>query len=662
MKKSGERIKRMIGVSLLFLLLLILASSLYLSWKYDVRWIDFVRYNGDLTREERDYLNGKTLRLGSDSTAPPISSYNEEKGQYEGLIVDYMHALSIEIETPIRIQMYPFYDLVEALRKGEIDTCDVFPSASRAKEFLFSLPIYRLKTLLIYPSEEFSGDYTHNLAGKKVVLPKGDLAGEYLESLYQERFSETMPEFISVDSTQEVLAYLEEGRADVGISDEAVLYSFWQGFLTRTQGAYVLETLYEKDVVFAFNKKDDLLQSIVNKGIFQLKKKDILAKAQQKWFGLSQSIEGERSYFQLVFAVLMLILSLIFLFYLWNQSLKRRVEEKTKELQTMHSSLRRILDHLGTGLAITDQQGTLVESNATLMGMLEEEGDILGKPLSSVALLRDLLEQKSKQKGKDTLERRGRIYRLVKSDYSQDQEARILYSIADVSEQELVEKQLRQETKMVAIGQLSAGLAHEIRNPLGVIRNGLFILRKKEQMPHSLMSMMEEAVDRVNALISTMLDMAKVNRDEESITNIHELVQGVLSLYEARIRQQDILVEIEEEGDPLWPVYIESMKTILLNLVDNALDSLCETPGTRRLKISWRAQENYWLCVEDSGIGISEEEREWIFNPFYTTKSDQKGTGLGLYMVYNEAQSLGGSIELVSSQEGSRFILQIDRR
>lgn len=663
MGKTSERIKRYIGVSLLFVLLIILANSFYLSWKYDIRWIDFVRYNGALTDEERAFLKEKTLRLGSDSTAPPISSYNQEKGQYEGLIVDYMHALSIEIETPIRIHMYPFYDLVEALRQREIDACDVFPSASRAKEFNFSLPIYRLKTLLIYPRDQFHGNYRSNLSGKKVVLPKGDLAGEYLETLYKENSSEEMPTFISVDSTEEVLSYLEEGKADVGISDEAVLYSFWQSFLSRTGGGYVLETLYEKDVVFAFNKGDTLLQSIMNKGIFQLKKKDILAKAQQKWFGLSQSIEGERSYVQLVMAVLILVFALIAFFYLWNQSLKKRVEEKTKELHNMHGSLRRILDHLGTGLAITDQEGILVESNATLMKMLEEgEKEIIGKPLSSIPLLSELLDQKLGKDWNDKVERKGRVYRLVKSDYIQDHEWRVLYSISDVSEQELAEKQLRQETKMVAIGQLSAGLAHEIRNPLGVIRNGLYILRKNDQMPHSLMRMMEESVDRVNSLISTMLDMAKVNKDVKSTTHVPDLVQGVLSLYQGKIRKNGIRVEILGEGESIWPVYIESMKTILLNLVDNALDSLCEIEGERKLSISWSDQEKFMLSVEDSGKGITEEEKEWIFNPFYTTKSEQKGTGLGLYMVYNEVQSLGGVINVFSSEKGSSFILLIDKR
>ena len=663
MGKISERIKLYIGVSLLLVLLLILASSFYLSWKYDVRWIDFIRYNGALTDDERAFLKERTLKLGSDSTAPPISSFNEEKGQYEGLIVDYMHALSIELETPIRIQMYPFYDLVEALRQGEIHTCDVFPSASRAKEFNFSLPIYKLKTLLIYPLDQFQGTYTSNLSGKKVVLPKGDLAGEYLENLYKESRPDAMPELISVDSTEEVLSYLEEGKADVGISDEAVLYSFWQSFLSRTGGGYVLETLYEKDVVFAFDKQDTLLQSIMNKGIFQLKKKDILAKAQQKWFGLSQSIEGERSYVRLIMAILILIFALIAVFYLWNQSLKKRVEEKTKELHDMHGSLRRILDHLGTGLAITDQKGILVESNATLVNMLEEgDKEIIGKPLSTIPLLGELLDQRLDRDWKDKIERKGRVYRLVKSAYIQDQERRILYSIADVSEQELVEKQLRQETKMVAIGQLSAGLAHEIRNPLGVIRNGLFILGKNEQMPRSLMSMMEESVDRVNALISTMLDMAKVNKDEKSTTNISDLVQGVLSLYQARIRKGGIQVEIIGEGPNVWPVYIESMKTILLNLVDNALDSLCEVEGERKLIVSWSDQEKFMLSVEDSGKGISEEEKEWIFNPFYTTKSEQKGTGLGLYMVYNEVQSLGGVINVFSLEKGSRFVLLIDKR
>ena len=106
--------------------------------KYGINLITYLKYSSPITKKEKEYLKlHSPIRLGTDITSPPISYYDNEAKEYSGLIVDYVNFLSIETETTITIDMYTFYNLVEALRSKKIDVCDMFPSENRAKEFNF---------------------------------------------------------------------------------------------------------------------------------------------------------------------------------------------------------------------------------------------------------------------------------------------------------------------------------------------------------------------------------------------------------------------------------------------------------------------------------------------------------------------------------------------
>ncbi|MDI9472692.1 MAG: transporter substrate-binding domain-containing protein [Tissierellia bacterium] len=659
---SNKNFRKIFISLLIFSFFLLIAVTVFASWSNGISWYDYLRYSGSLSAEERRYLEDHPIRLASDITAPPISYFDEEKGSYDGLIVDYMNALSIELESSIEISMYPFYDLVEALRAGKVDAVDMFPSASRAAEFDLTLPMYKLKTLLIYPSG-IEGSFRTNLAGKKIVVPKGDLANEFVAGLYAGTDLDP-PELITVNSTHAVFETLLEGGAQIGIGDEAVIYSFWKEFDEVSGGKYRLETLYEKDVVFGIKKGNPLLLSILNKGILQLKRKEILDKAQQKWFGLSQSIQGEKPPVDLIVAGVIGIIIISIASYLWNYSLKQRVEETTADLLSMQSNLRQIMDHLGTALIICDEDGLIVESNTTTSRLLDQPKAVyLGAHYRSFEPLRALLSSAwEEEESTGKVEHRGKKFSVTKRLFFQEQQWRNLFIIEDIGERELLEERLRQESKMIAIGQLSAGFAHEIRNPLGIIRNGLFLLKKKEQ--GSIIDLMEESMNRINSLISHMLDISRVNHDEMRSTDVVDLIDSLLLLYESPIKSLGIEVDFHCSQIRQWPFYVESLKTIFLNLLDNSIDALEKVDRKRILKINCASDERgYSFMIHDNGVGIPADSIEYIFHPFYTSKPENSGTGLGLYVAYNEAKNLGGDLRVESVDgEGTRFILKIEKR
>ena len=240
--------------------------------KYGINLITYLKYSSPITKKEKEYLKlHSPIRLGTDITSPPISYYDNEAKEYSGLIVDYVNFLSIETETTITIDMYTFYNLVEALRSKKIDVCDMFPSENRAKEFNFSIPIYRLKTVIISLKGNNPILNLIDLSEKKVAIPKGDLAAEYIDNALKKEDKKSA-NFIFVDDTKTVLELLKNGDVEAAVGDEVVISTYWKEYDVYETKKYDITLLYEKDVVLAVNKNSDTLLSILNKGILQMKK------------------------------------------------------------------------------------------------------------------------------------------------------------------------------------------------------------------------------------------------------------------------------------------------------------------------------------------------------------------------------------------------------
>lgn len=242
--------------------------------------------------------------------------------------------------------------------------------------------------------------------------------------------------------------------------------------------------------------------------------------------------------------------------------------------------------------------------------------------------------------------------------------------IDDCTESNRTERRLRQENKMIAVGQLSAGLAHEIRNPLGLIKNYSYILRDYEEeheademFEHSI-DVIEESVGRIDNLIENLLSFSRLSNDEKAVFNLEKLLQSIISLERKKTDTQNIILTMDCTKDLSICTREETVKIAAFNLVNNAVEAFGDTENTVG-EIHISVSEEYdgdkrmvCLDVEDNGPGISEEAQEKIFNPFFTTKD--KGTGLGLYIVNSELEKVGGRISVKSEEgKGTRFTVHI---
>ncbi|MBZ5642754.1 MAG: hypothetical protein LAO19_08350 [Acidobacteriia bacterium] len=224
------------------------------------------------------------------------------------------------------------------------------------------------------------------------------------------------------------------------------------------------------------------------------------------------------------------------------------------------------------------------------------------------------------------------------------------------------EAEARRAERLAALGQLSAGLAHEIRNPLAVIKGSAEMLSRKvaesEPLAAELAGYISSEVNRLNALVIRFLDFARPSKLELRPERLSEIVDRALESSAASFPNAKVKVERDyAPGVPEIQADRQLCEQVFVNLITNALQAMDGTDGTLRLSIApeiLNGEPGAGAIVEDSGPGVPPELREQIFNPFFTSKKD--GVGLGLSIVAKIVDDHHGTIRLEQAPlGGARF-------
>ncbi|HEY2496677.1 MAG TPA: ATP-binding protein [Candidatus Angelobacter sp.] len=219
----------------------------------------------------------------------------------------------------------------------------------------------------------------------------------------------------------------------------------------------------------------------------------------------------------------------------------------------------------------------------------------------------------------------------------------------------LAQEEARRAERLAALGQLSAGLAHEIRNPLGVIKGSAEILTQKLEsanpLAKELAGYIYTEVNRVSALVSRFLDFARPSQLDLRATNLSMVVERCLKT----VAEQGACarVKVERSYTPALPQVMldqDLCEQVFTNLLMNACEAIGDGGGEMRVRIgpteAEDAQAGVVVAIEDTGPGVPPELKEQIFNPFVTTK--KSGVGLGLAIVSKIVDAHGGSLKLIS--------------
>ncbi|MCD7036361.1 ATP-binding protein [Metabacillus sp. GX 13764] len=237
---------------------------------------------------------------------------------------------------------------------------------------------------------------------------------------------------------------------------------------------------------------------------------------------------------------------------------------------------------------------------------------------------------------------------------------RIFYFI-DITETDSLESRMHQSEKLALVGQIAAGAAHEIRNPLAVIHGFLSLMKNsfsKEENEKYHMELLMKELERINSIIEEMLLTAKPGAPIINEHYLEDIIQEILPLIRQTHDTEVIQFTIDLERAPLH-MDSKQIKQVFHNLIRNSVESI---NGKGTVSISSSIKDNsYHIYFRDNGPGIPLNIQQTIFEPFSTSK--EKGTGLGLTIVKGIIENHGGSISLISSsEEGTVFLISLPLR
>jgi signal transduction histidine kinase/ActR/RegA family two-component response regulator len=224
---------------------------------------------------------------------------------------------------------------------------------------------------------------------------------------------------------------------------------------------------------------------------------------------------------------------------------------------------------------------------------------------------------------------------------------------------------LHQSEKLAALGQLLAGVAHELNNPLAAVLGQTALLREDlEGSGHiTRIDKINRAAERCSRIVQSFLAMARQKAPDPRPVEMNELVRMAVDLTEYQMRTAGIAVSCDlAHGLPPVMADADQVHQLLVNLLSNARQALEGFDGERRIAIVTRrdpAGNAIELTVSDSGPGVSAEIRNRIFDPFFTTKDEGQGTGFGLAYSLGIAEAHGGSLKLVDTKRGTCFALSL---
>jgi two-component system sensor histidine kinase HydH len=352
-----------------------------------------------------------------------------------------------------------------------------------------------------------------------------------------------------------------------------------------------------------------------------------------------------------------------------------------KTLNEMKVYTSKLLETMDNAVISVDNKGkikTFNRKSGEIFGKKREEvlnkdcQEVLNLNILGESIFKKCLLEKKNISQEIILEEKGLKKKILdlNSSFLTDESGEITGVVAvirDVTEIKDLNEEVARHKRLAALGKLSAGIAHEIRNPLSSIRGlAQFVYNsfsKTDERKEDLNTIIQE-VDRLNKLVAQILDYAKVKELNLTYFSLNDLINKIVELFRLEIKDKQIEFCLELSPDiSQIKADEDQVRQILMNVIINAIQAI---PKKGEIKIKTekgllRGELAIKLIIEDSGIGIPEKDFNQIFDPFFSTK--EQGSGLGLSIVYKLVEGHQGEIKVESKEgKGTKIIIFLPQK
>jgi C4-dicarboxylate-specific signal transduction histidine kinase len=354
-----------------------------------------------------------------------------------------------------------------------------------------------------------------------------------------------------------------------------------------------------------------------------------------------------------------------------QEMLESRIAEGTRELRDSQEFLELLLDSIDQRVVVVNAKYEIIKANAAAMRMHGRElvgarccemFEGLSDPPEDYPARRTFETGRpaSDERSQRTIRGQEAVY--VET-YPVLDAAERVESVVEIGRVVSAEKQLQMQIvyqeRMAAFGQLAAGVAHEIGNPLAAIESQLQLAQGDPSRVEQTLGVVRKQVGRMARMLRELVEFTRRRRDEVMLASANQVAEDVARLLEHDPRARRVkIVRRLAENLPGIRTQQDHLVQVLLNLGLNALDAMPET-GTVEF-VTGVENGQVTIRVRDTGGGITEKARARLFEPFYTTKGPGRGTGLGLFVSKGIVEAMGGVLELErTGPEGTTFVVRL---
>jgi len=633
------------------------------------------KYTLIFTKEEKEYLkNKKELSVCVQKDYLPYEDFKD--GEFIGISGDFLNLISAKLALPLQITITQNkVENIKMFNSAKFDIKPFFFFPKKAKKhipYLATQPYIKDTIALVTKIEEPFIHDLNTLADKNIVVVKGF-----------KRFID----YIKINYSNIKLEEVENMDSAIKLVSDGKAFGYIGSFLTSSH--YIQQKYSSKlkvvndfdDIELGFGVLDSEphLLNILNKVMDSISKNE-KQKIFNKWIATTVEKEPNYTFIWQLIGGFSFILLIIFFFYNKERRLKNSlafmVEEATQELEEKNKNMQILLDTTIEAVAIFDENYKLIQINGTTLDMFDFESfeDMVGMNLLDF-IPKDEQVKANKALSKDSRSpRETKLYKRDKSifpalvrgsDILINNKKYRISTIIDLTDIKEKEQQLLQQSKLAQMGDMVSMIAHQWRQPLNAISASSINLSLMSSMGMLEDSKVQESSEfiqkqtqKMSQTIDTFMNFVKPSKESKEFKPSHT-VEAIMQIMGTQLANHNIEVNVKSKDDDISLVgYEDLLEQVIINLLSNARDAFEELDiENKKIDITIDIKNSIPIVtIEDNAGGIPKDIQEKIFNPYFTTKEQGKGTGIGLYMSMDiMKKSFDGNLIYNAIDGGSKF-------